>query len=252
MRVAAILAVLLTLAVETQGIAQDFEQRVDQIFSDYAKSNSPGCAVGIIQSGNFVYRNSYGMGSLELRIPLSPQSVFYMGSVSKQFTAASIVLAAEQGFLSLDDNIGKYIPEIPDYGPPITLRQMLHHTSGFPDLLGMVVISGRNLEDLHPTAELIDLVVRQKTLNFSPGEQYQYSNTNYFLLAEVIKRATKKSLSKFAAENIFEPLGMTHTRFYDDHSLVVPDRVAAYRQGKDGDFRVDWSTSYDMVGGGNG
>src|ERR1700686_1854211 len=136
------------------------EQRVDQIFAGYDKSDSPGCALGVIQSGNFVYRKGYGMGSLEFGVPLSSQSVFYMGSVSKQFTAASIVLAAEQGFLSLDDDVRKYIPEIPDYGQPITLRQMLHHSSGLPDVLGMLGISGRNLEDLHPTAELMDLIVR--------------------------------------------------------------------------------------------
>src|SRR6266481_1988450 len=150
MRFAAILAIFLTLPVGVPGFRADSEKRVDPIFAGYAKSDSPGCALGVIQNGNFVYRKGYGMGSLELGVPLSPQSVFYMGSVSKQFTAASIVLAAEQGFLSLDDNVRKYIPEIPDYGQPITLRQMLHHSSGFPDVLGMLGISGRSLEDLYP------------------------------------------------------------------------------------------------------
>jgi CubicO group peptidase (beta-lactamase class C family) len=250
MRFAAFLAIFLSLSIGVPGFGADSEQRVDKIFADYTKSGSPGCAVGVIQNGNFVYRKGYGMGSLELGVPLSPQSVFYMGSVSKQFTAASIVLAAEQGFLSLDDNIRKYIPEIPDYGQPITLRQMLHHASGFPDVLGLLGISGRNLEDLHPTAELIDLIVRQKALNFHPGDEFLYSNTNYFLLAEVVRRATKKPLSEFAAENIFKPLGMAHTKFYDDHTLVVPGRIAAYSPGEDGAFLVDWSTNYDIVGGG--
>jgi CubicO group peptidase (beta-lactamase class C family) len=226
------------------------KRRVDQIFAAYDKSDSPGCALGVIQNGNFVYRKAYGMGSLELGVSLSPQSVFYMGSVSKQFTAASIVLAAEQGFLSLDDNVRKYIPELPNYGRPITLRQMLHHTSGLPDVLSMLGISGRNLEDLYPTAELMDLVTRQKALNFNPGDEYLYSNANYFLLAEVVKRSTKKSLPEFAAENIFTPLGMAHTRFYDDYTLVVPGRVAAYRRGENGHFLVDWSTNYDIIGGG--
>jgi Beta-lactamase len=127
---------------------------------------------------------------------------------------------------------------------------MLHHTSGLPDVLSMIGISGRNLEDLYSTAELMDLVVRQKALNFNPGDEYLYSNTNYFLLAEVVKRATKKPLPEFAAENIFKPMGMTHTRFYDDHSLVVPGRVAAYRPGENGEFLVDWSTNYEIIGGG--
>lgn len=249
-RFAAFLAIFFSLSLGGPGFGADSEQRVDKIFADYTKSDSPGCTVGVIQNGNFVYRKGYGMGSLELGVPLSPQSVFYMGSVAKQFTAASVVLAAEQGFLSLDDNIRKYIPEIPDYGQPITLRQMLHHSSGLPDVLGLLGISGRNLEDLHPTAELQELIVRQKALNFHPGDEFLYSNTNYFLLAEVVKRATKKPLSEFAAENIFRPLGMAHTSFHDDHTLVVPGRVAAYSPGENGAFLVNWSTNYDIVGGG--
>jgi CubicO group peptidase (beta-lactamase class C family) len=248
MRIAAVLAVLLSLPLP--GAGSDSDQRVDQIFVAYDKPDSPGCALGVIQNGDFAYRKSYGMGSLELGVPLSPESVFYMGSVSKQFTAASIVLAAQRGFVSLDDNVRKYLPEIPDYGHPITLRQMLHHTSGFPDVLSLLYISGRNAEDLHPAEELMDLIVRQKALNFQTGAEYQYSNTNYFLLAEVLERATKKPLSEFAAENIFKPLGMAHTRFYDDRTLVVPRRVAAYKPGKHGAFLVDWSTNYEIVGGG--
>jgi CubicO group peptidase (beta-lactamase class C family) len=248
MRVAAILAILLTLP--SPGIGTNSEERVNQLFSDYDKADTPGCAVGVIRNGNFVYRKGYGTGSLELDVPLSSQSVFYMGSVAKQFTAASLVLAAEQGYLSLDDNVRKYIPEIPDYGQPVTLRQMLHHTSGFADILGLEEISGRNFEDLHPHAELMDVIVRQKALNFKPGDEYQYSNTNYLLLAEVLKRAAKKPLPEFAAENIFKPLKMAHTRFYDDHAVVVPGRVAAYRPGKNGAFLIDWSTNYDNIGGG--
>jgi CubicO group peptidase (beta-lactamase class C family) len=249
MRSVAILAFAFLLRIPVLA-AQTDQQRVDQIFAAYDKAGSPGCALGVIRDGNFIYRKGYGIASLELGVPLSSQSVFYMGSVSKQFTAASVVLASEQGFLSLDDDIRKYIPEIPDYGHTVTLRQMLHHTSGFRDVLGLLAISGRSALDLHPTPELIDLVARQKALNYTPGEEYLYSNTNYFLLAEVVKRSTKKPLSVFAAENIFQPLGMSHTRFYDDHTVVVPGRVPAYAPGKDGSFAVDWSTNFDKVGDG--
>jgi CubicO group peptidase (beta-lactamase class C family) len=172
-----------------------------------------------------------------------------MGSVSKQFTAASIVLAAEQGYLSLDDGVRKYIPELPDYGRPVTLRQMLHQTSGFRDFFDLIALSGRNVEIVSPT-DILKLITRQKGLNNVPGEEWIYSNSNYFLLAEVLQRATKKSLAQFAAENIFQPLGMTHTLFYDDNTLVVPKRAAAYAAGKNGNFQVDWSTTYDLVGGG--
>ena len=159
MRFAAIGALALALMIKFPVLAADSdEHRVNQIFAAYDKADSPGCALGVIRNGNFVYRKGYGAASLELGVPLSAQSVFYMGSVSKQFTAASIVLAAEQGFLSLDDNIRKYIPELPDYGQPITLRRMLHYTSGFRDVLGLLSLSGRSALDLHSKDELIDLV----------------------------------------------------------------------------------------------
>jgi CubicO group peptidase (beta-lactamase class C family) len=235
---------------EGASLSEADQQSVDGIFAAYDKTDSPGCVLGVIRDGAFIYRKGYGMASLELGVPLSSQSVFYMGSVSKQFTAASVVLAVEQGYLGLDDNVRKYIPELPDYGHAVTLRQMLHHTSGFRDVLGLLDLSGRSALDLHPKAELIDLVARQKALNYDPGEEFLYSNTNYFLLAEVVSRATKRPFSQFAAENIFQPLGMSHTRFYDDHTLVVPGRVPAYDLGPNGGFLVDWSTNFDKVGDG--
>lgn len=226
------------------------QQKVDQIFAAYDKPSSPGCAVGVIHDGSFLYRKAYGMASLELGVPLSSQSVFYLGSLAKQFTAASVVLAAERGFLSLDDDVRKYLPELPDYGHIITLRQMLHHTSGLRDFLALFYISGRDMANLHPSQEILDLIARQKGLNNLPGGEFIYSNTNYFLLGEVVRRATKKSLAQFAAENIFQPLGMEHTQFYDDRTRVVPGRVAAYYPGPDGKFLVGWSTNYETVGGG--
>ena len=226
------------------------ERKVDQVFGAYDKPGSPGCALGVVRDGNFIYKRGYGEGSLELSVPLSPESVFYMGSVSKQFTAASVVLAAEQGYLSLDDDIRKYIPELPSYGKTITLREMLHHTSGLRDIFGLLFLAGRNAEDIHPTDELLDLVAHQKALNFTPGDEFLYSNTNFFLMSVVIQRATGKPLSQFAKENIFKPLGMTHTRFYDDRTVVVPGRVAAYEPRKGGGFSVDWSTNFEKVGDG--
>src|SRR5215469_12544227 len=222
-------------------------QKVDELFAQYDRPRSPGCSVGI---GKFAYRRSFGEASLELSVPLTSQSVFYMASVSKQFTAASIVLAAEQGFLSLDDDVRKYIPELPDYKMRITLRQMLHQTSGFRDFLDLTDLAGRDISALSFPDEVLTLIARQKGLNNVPGEEFVYSNSNYFLLGLVVKRATGKSLAEFAAANIFQPLGMRHTFFYDDHTVVVPNRVAAYDAGKDGKFLVDWSTLFDIVGSG--
>jgi len=251
MRFAFVASLALTLLAGPPAFSQDrLQPKVDQIFAAYDKPNSPGCAVGVIRDGNFIYRKGYGMGSLELGAPLSSQSVFYMASVSKQFTAASVVLAAEQGLLTLDDDVRKYIPELPDYGHVITLRQMLHHTSGFRDFETLMFLSGRDLADVQSKEEMLDLIRRQKGLNNVPGDEWIYSNTNYFLLGEVMKRATKKSLAEFADANIFRPLGMAHTRFYDDHTVVVPGRVAAYDPGSDGKFLVGWSTNFDTVGPG--
>jgi CubicO group peptidase (beta-lactamase class C family) len=247
--------VLVTLALRmllsVVAFAQDIPtQKVDQIFAVYDKPGSPGCSLGVIRDRDFIYRKVYGSANLELGVPLSPQSVFYMGSVSKQFTAAAIVLAAEQGYLSLDDNVRRYIPELPDYGHVITLRQMIHQTSGFRDFLTLLHLAGQDVADFNSPEEIFRIVVRQRGLNNIPGDEWIYSNTNYFLLGIVLRRATKKSLSEFAAKNIFQPLGMSHTLFYDDHTLVVPGRVAAYDSAAHDTFRVDWSTTYEIVGGG--
>lgn len=239
------------LLLSTVGMASDpASQTVDALFASYDKPNSPGCSVGVIHDGRFVFRKSYGEASLELGVPLTAESVFYMASVSKQFTAASIVLAAQKGLVSLDDNVRKYIPELPDYGDPITLRQMLHQTSGFRDFLALTYLSGRDIGLLSSPEDVLKLIVRQKGLNNKPGEDFVYSNSNYFLLGVVLKRATGKSLADFSAENIFRPLGMDHTMFYDDKNVVVKNRVAAYSPSENGGFRVDWSTTYDIVGGG--
>jgi CubicO group peptidase (beta-lactamase class C family) len=242
---------LLCIAVISPAFpAKPDDSAVDKIFPAYDKPASPGCSLGVIRDGSFVYRRGYGEGSLELAVPLTSESVFYMGSVSKQFTAASIVILEHRGLLSLDDDVHKYIPELPDYGHPITLREMLHHTSGFRDYLGLLTLSGRDVADVYTFPELLDLVTRQKGLNFTPGDKYSYSNTNYLLLAEVVHRVSKEPLSEFAQKNIFQPLHMTHTRFFDARTEVVPGRVAAYEPGPKGDFLVDWSTNFDKVGDG--
>ena len=186
MRFPSIVIPVLLFIFTFRAFAADSERpRVDQIFSAYDKQSSPGCALGVIRDGNFVYRKGYGMGSLELGFPLSPESVFYLGSASKQFTAASVVLASEQGFLSLDDNVPKYIPELPDYGHAITLRQMLHHTIGFRYFEVLLYLSGRQASDVHSKQEMLDLITRQKGLNNVPGEEWIYSNTELGSGAEI-------------------------------------------------------------------
>jgi CubicO group peptidase (beta-lactamase class C family) len=145
MRLTAIVTLVLGFLISIPAApAQVSQPSVDQIFAAYNRAGSPGCALGVIQGGNFIFRKSYGGGSLELGVSISPESVFYMGSVSKQFTAASIVLLSERGLLSLDDDVRKYIPELPNYGHTITLREMLQHTTGLRDFLTLTDISGRH------------------------------------------------------------------------------------------------------------
>ena len=156
--------------------------QVDVLFAEWDKPDSPGCALAIIQDGEIVYRRGYGYADLEHDVPITPASVFDIASTSKQFTATCIAILARQGMLSLDDDIRKHIPEMPAYAVPITIRHLIHHTSGIRDYLTLMELAGMRYENEYPDEEVIELISRQKELNFEPGEKYLYSNTGYFLL----------------------------------------------------------------------
>ena len=214
--------------------------RVDRIFSQWDRTDSPGCALGVYRDGNIQYGRGYGMANLELGVALSPQSVFDIGSTSKQFTAMSVLLLARDGKLSLDDDIRKFIPELPDYGKTITIRHILTHTSGIRDYLTLWALAGVDDADLTTDQDALDLLSRQRELNFAPGEQWLYSNSGFFLASIIVKRVSGKTLAQFAAERIFEPLGMTHTRFNDDHMAVIPNRATGYSPREGG---AGWATA---------
>jgi len=176
------------------------------------------------------------MASLELGVRNSPDTVFDIGSDAKQFTAASIVLLAQDGVLTLDDEVRKWVPEVPDYGKDrrITLRHLLHHTSGLRDYTDLLPLAGARVEDVTTEREALDLISRQKGLEFTPGTRYSYCNSGYFLLSVVVRRASGKSLRDFAQQRIFTPLGMTSTRFVDDHREIVPRRATGYARTRSG------------------
>jgi CubicO group peptidase (beta-lactamase class C family) len=246
---AATLAAALVILPATL-LAQDARTtRVDSIFSPFAVRGSPGCAVGIIQDGSLLYGRGYGSANLDYDVPIDSRSVFYLASVSKQVTAFAVALAAQERKLSLDDDVRKYIPEFPDYGTPVTIRHLVHHTSGVRDYLTLIPLSGRNANDAWTDAALLALVSRQKALNFTPGSEFLYSNTGYVLLAEIVRRATGQSLARFADERIFKPLGMANTHFHDDAAIVVPGRVIGYVRGPDG-WRMNHWFTFDKVGDG--
>jgi CubicO group peptidase (beta-lactamase class C family) len=213
------------------------EARVDQIFREFTARESPGCAVGVMRDGKLVLARGYGLANLEHGIPITPSTVFDIGSTSKQFTAASVVLLAQQGKLSLDDDVRKHIPELPDYGKTITLRHLLHHTSGLRDYIILMVLSGFDVDAVTNGDDALRLITRQKALNFPPGQDHLYSNSGYFLLSVVVERAGGKSLREFAEENIFAPLGMKSTHFHNSHSEIVPRRATGYAHGA-GEFRI--------------
>jgi CubicO group peptidase (beta-lactamase class C family) len=204
--------------------------------------------LAVIKDGKMAYTKGYGMANLELGVPISPDSVFYIGSVSKQFVAMCIALLVDRGVVSLDDDIRKYIPEMPDYGTPVTIRHLIHHTGGVRDYLELESIAGIPFGFYHEQ-DVIDLISRQKELNFKPGEEHTYSNSGYFLLSVIVERASGKSLREFADANIFKPLEMKNSRFHDDYEELIKNRAAGYYDGGKGTYR-NFISTFDCVGSG--
>src|SRR5690242_7619074 len=215
---------------------------VDEVFGDYARPGTPGCALAVFKDGRIAYEKGYGLANVEEDVPITPQSVFDIGSTSKQFTAAGILLLEKQGKLSLNDDIRKYIPELPDYGQKITILHLLNHTSGLRDYLTLMELAGFHIDSVTTDEDALALITRQKALNFAPGSDWLYSNTGFFLLSTIVKRVSGKTLREFAAENIFTPLGMSHTQYRDDHTALVLNRAMAYDPKEiQGGYRLDVS-----------
>jgi CubicO group peptidase (beta-lactamase class C family) len=202
----------------------------------------------MIKDGRIVYSHGYGMADLDHNVTITPSTVFHAASMSKQFTAASIVLLAQQGKLSLDDDIRKYIPELSDFGSPITIQHLIHHISGLRDQWQLLELAGwRYSLDLITDDDIMSLVTRQKELNFRPGDKEMYSNTGYTLLGVIVKRVSGMSLREFTTKNIFEPLGMKNTHFRDDHAEIVKNNAYGYEVEKSGRIRLS-NTNFDTVG----
>jgi CubicO group peptidase (beta-lactamase class C family) len=202
-------------------------KKIDSLFARY-NSQTPGVAVAIIKNGEVIFKKGYGMANLENDIPITPQTVFHIASVSKQFTAFSIYLLASQGKISLEDDVRKYIPELPNYGTTIKIRHLLAHTSGLRDQWAILTLAGWRMDDVITTEQILKLVTNQKSTNFKPGSAFSYSNTGYTLLAEIVHRITGKTFSAYTSEQIFKPLGMTNTQFYDDHRRIIKNRADSY------------------------
>jgi CubicO group peptidase (beta-lactamase class C family) len=223
---------------------------LDSVFAAFADPGAPGCALAVVQDGRFAFSRGYGSANLDYGIPIDGRSVFYLASVSKQFTAAAVASAVQEGHLSLDDDIRRWLPELPDYGTPITVRHLVHHTSGLRDYLTLIPLAGRRADDHWSDQALADLVIRQRATNFTPGSEYLYSNTGYVMLGDIVRRATGLSLRQYADSRFFQPLGMHGTHFHDDAGTVVPRRVIGYSRAATGEFRLNHWFAFDKVGDG--
>jgi CubicO group peptidase (beta-lactamase class C family) len=247
-------ALALALCASSQAQANRADEKAsaaaDEIFVDLTKAGSPGCALGVYRDGKIAYAKGYGLANIEEHVAITPQSVFDIGSTSKQFTATSILLLEKQGKLSVNDDVREYIPELPDYGQKITILNLLNHTSGLRDYLTLMKLAGINVDGVTTDEDALQLITRQKALNFAPGTDWLYSNTGFFLLSTIVKRVSGKTLRDFAAENIFTPLGMNHTQYRDDHASLIANRALAYEQNKNKDGYVLDVSYFEQTGDG--
>ena len=219
----------------------ELSAQVDKLFAPWNTQDSPGAALGIFKDGKILYAKGYGIANLDYGIAMSPHTVLRTGSISKQFIAMAVAILAEQGKLNASDDIRQYLPEMPDYGRPITLAHLLHHTSGIREYLTLVSLIGKPEGSgyVYTPQSLLSMLARQKALNFMPGEKFSYSNSGYFLLAEIIARVSGVSASSFVKTHIFEPLGMDSTRLHDDPNAIIRNRGIGYSPLEKGGYRLD-------------
>ncbi|MHA2471752.1 MAG: serine hydrolase domain-containing protein [Promethearchaeota archaeon] len=220
-------------------IKENFAEKIDDLLKRWNKPDTPGCALAIIKDGKIIYKKGYGMADLEHDVPITPKTTFNIGSITKQFTAMCILLLVEQNKISLDDDIRKYLPKFPDYGQTVTIRHLIHHTSGIRDFAGLSILKSMNLLEAsnRPKHEVRNIVFKQRELNFTPGEEMLYSNSGYLMLEAIIEKVTGKSFKEFAEDNIFKPLGMKNTNFIDDNKYIIKNRAFGYiPDGKKGYF----------------
>ena len=227
---------LWVLGVAGQTLPSSVTGRIDSLFRKWDRTSSPGWAVGIVRNDSLIFAKGYGMANLEYGVPISPETIFHMASVSKQFTAFSIVLLARQGKLNLDDDIHKYLPWFPDLKEKITIRNLLTHTSGVRDQWQLLAISGTRLDDVITQDHIVRILSKQRALNFKPGSQYLYCNSGFTMLAEIVRSVTGQTLRQFTDSAIFRPLGMSHTHFHDNYTEIVPNRSYSYNDEGNGHF----------------
>jgi CubicO group peptidase (beta-lactamase class C family) len=228
--------VVLTFGLLFNALAQQEEKQeliaaFDSILSEQFKSNEPGATALVARNGHIIYRRAFGMANLELHVPMRVDNVFRIGSITKQFTAVAILQLMEQGKLSLQDEITKFIPDYPTGGERITIEHLLTHTSGIRDYSSMKDTAQRGKLDFAPR-EMIDHFKNQP-MRFAPGSRWEYSNSGYFVLGYIIEQITGKAYREYIEENFFTPLGMTNSLYASDIRLIN-NRADGYTRGDHG------------------
>ncbi|MBT8218725.1 MAG: beta-lactamase family protein [Bacteroidia bacterium] len=217
---------------------ESYKQSIDSIFQEYS-TNTPGIAISIVHKDDIIYSKGFGSAQLEYRIPIGERTVFHIASDSKRFTALSILLLEKEGKLSLSEPIHQYLPDLYDFGFPITIRHLLNHTSGLRDQWQLLGMAGWNIEDIVTQEHILKLVYQQKELNFKPNDAFTYCNTGYTLLAEIVEKVSGESFEEFTKTHIFQPLGMNDTHFHSNHKHIVPNRAYSYNQKEDEEFEKE-------------
>lgn len=207
-------------------------RKIDSIFASY-HSKTPGVAVAVVKNGKVVFKKGYGSANLNYNVPITTQTLFDIASVSKQFTAFSIYLLQDEGKLSLEDEVRKYIPELPDYAKAIKIKHLLAHTSGLRDHGALASLAGYYITDISTTAQILKMLNKQTGLAFTPGTAFRYCNSSYVLLTEIVQRITRKTFAEYTKEKIFMPLGMTSTLFCDNYQLVIQNKAESYEKNED-------------------
>jgi CubicO group peptidase (beta-lactamase class C family) len=245
-----VLSFLLIVVFASFLSADQTTDKVDKIFAQWDTTATPGCALAVIKDGQIIYESGYGMAKLEDGLVMTPSKIFDIGSCSKQFTATCLAMLIKEGRVALGDDIRKYFPEMPIYEKPVTVDHLIHHTSGLRDYNALLELAGfRSESDCPNINEAIEVICRQKKLNYPPGEEYSYTNSGFFLMGQIVERVSGKSLNEFAQERIFRPLGMTHTIYQDDHTQIIKNRATGYDKIKDG-YKINLS-NWDETGDGN-
>lgn len=232
-------------------LSPESESLIASVVLEFATADGPGCSVGVLRQGELVYEQGFGLADLEHNVPITTDTVFDTGSVSKQFVAASVAILALQGKVDLNADIRTYLPKLPEYAHPITVRQLIAHSGGIPDVYKLLELLGNDPDgNFYPSELTLEIIYRMKELEFVPGTQYEYSNAGYLLLAQIVEVVSGQTMRQFAQENIFGPLGMAHTHFHDNYREIVPNRGEGYGWKDDGSGWEIRNSNFYVVGDG--